>query len=552
MLFFLCFLLVAPGYAADKDSLLQQMLADDPDFASEMMSDFAEFEAAKSSDIAEFREERDADFAEFLKEQWEDFSEFQALIRDDEPKPKVIPKAFDTPRDKPLLPAAAKPPVVLTPPVPAPAPEPVVQTPPAPVPAPAPEPVVQTPPVPAPTPAPAPVPAPAPLPEPVVVLPTPAPAPEPVVIDTPSSGRKLAVDYFGQDLVFVIDPHLLTIPVKLTNDGASSFWEKASATDYPALLKQLTQARRELALNDWGQYLLVQKLSAAMTSDENEAVLLSWFLLSKSSLRARIGFHSGRVFLLAPSRNTVYGVPFYRLDDERFYNLSYLRNSIKPSSIKTYRRAYPGADESIGFDLRAAPALPQAERTRELNFSYKGKNYSLPTRINLNRIAFYDAYPDTDMKVFFSASVDSDAAASLAEGLRPIIAGHTEAEAANILLRFVQTAFEYQTDGDQFGGEKYMFAAETLYYPYSDCEDRAILYSYLVRELLGLKVVGLIYPGHAATAVKFSQPVGGDQVEINGERYLVCDPTYINADIGMAMPKFKQAKAEVVAIRKLH
>ena len=111
-----------------------------------------------------------------------------------------------------------------------------------------------------------------------------------------------------------------------------------------------------------------------------------------------------------------------------------------------------------------------------------------------------------------------------------------------------QTAFEYKTDDAQFGGEKYMFAAETLYYPYSDCEDRSILFSYLVHELLQLEVVGLIYPGHAATAVRFSQPISGDQVEINGARYLICDPTYINADIGTAMPQFKQSKPTVIAI----
>jgi hypothetical protein len=69
-----------------------------------------------------------------------------------------------------------------------------------------------------------------------------------------------------------------------------------------------------------------------------------------------------------------------------------------------------------------------------------------------------------------------------------------------------------------------------------------------VHELLKLEVVGLIYPGHAATAVRFSQPISGDQVEISGARYLICDPTYINADIGTAMAQFKQSKPTVIAI----
>ena len=45
----------------------------------------------------------------------------------------------------------------------------------------------------------------------------------------------------------------------------------------------------------------------------------------------------------------------------------------------------------------------------------------------------------------------------------------------NRLLRFVQTAFEYKTDEDQFNTENYLFPLETLHYPYSDCEDRSAL-----------------------------------------------------------------------------
>ena len=87
---------------------------------------------------------------------------------------------------------------------------------------------------------------------------------------------------------------------------------------------------------------------------------------------------------------------------------------------------------------------------------------------------------------------------------------------------------------------------ETLLYPYSDCEDRSILFSFLVNNLTGLKVVGLDYPEHIATAVKFNTPVKGDAINHNGARYVVCDPTYINADVGMTMPKYKRGPVSVI------
>ena len=70
----------------------------------------------------------------------------------------------------------------------------------------------------------------------------------------------------------------------------------------------------------------------------------------------------------------------------------------------------------------------------------------------------------------------------------------------------------------------------------------------LVRELLGLDVVLVHYPGHMATAVAFDETVKGDYFEINGRRFTICDPTYINADIGMAMTQFKSTPAEIIKL----
>lgn len=69
--------------------------------------------------------------------------------------------------------------------------------------------------------------------------------------------------------------------------------------------------------------------------------------------------------------------------------------------------------------------------------------------------------------------------------------------------------------------------------------------------MLGLDVVLLDYPKHIATAVCFPEGnVQGDYYEVDGKRYVVCDPTYIGASIGMTQPDYRTTKAKIIQLRK--
>ncbi|MBQ8531161.1 MAG: hypothetical protein IJ430_08390 [Parabacteroides sp.] len=66
--------------------------------------------------------------------------------------------------------------------------------------------------------------------------------------------------------------------------------------------------------------------------------------------------------------------------------------------------------------------------------------------------------------------------------------------------------------------------------------------------LLGLKVLLVYYPGHLATAVCFTEQVTGDYVALNNRKYIICDPTYIGAPVGITMPGMDNQKAKVILL----
>jgi hypothetical protein len=150
------------------------------------------------------------------------------------------------------------------------------------------------------------------------------------------------------------------------------------------------------------------------------------------------------------------------------------------------------------------------------------------------------------MDAYFAASMSVVARDALLRQLRPLVEGRDEIDAVQLLLRFVQTAFAYQTDNEQFGRDKPFFPDETVFYAFSDCEDRAVLFAYLVHTLLDKEVIGLAYPNHVATAVSMRGGVRGAMVRYRDMDFVVADPTYVNADVGMVMPQFKDARPQVI------
>jgi len=370
-------------------------------------------------------------------------------------------------------------------------------------------------------------------------------------VTTPdSTGLPLSVDFYHTGLNFFYDKGMIvSLGDTVSEHSISIFWENLGKTVYAPLVEQLLGIRDKLGLNDWGYCILVNKVAHGITGNRsNDRLLLTWFLLVKSGYNTRVGFTDGRVYLLIPSLNIVYGTPYYVMEDKHFFLTGLGETIDNIRSLFTYEGNHQDARKLIDFTLETSPVISRNMFSKAFHFSYGETDFNLQIPVNKNIIEFFDSYPQTNLDVYFDAAFSPESSQPLLESLKPLVSGRAETEAVNILLRFVQSAFAYKTDDSQFGKEKYLFSEETLFYPFSDCEDRSILFAHLVKNLLGLEVIGLDYPGHIATAVKFTSEVKGDAVTHNNIIYIICDPTYLYADYGECMPKFKDVTPGIITL----
>ena len=447
---------------------------------------FEDFKKSQNESFQKYKDERDEAFDTYLKEQWKAYTEYSGQTLYEKPKPKILPKTTY------VIPPSLGPKVMIdvNPEL-----KPIVER-------------------------------------------------KPVIIQKAVSVHKdISFLFFGSKLNFQTPYGLKQARFyPNTQEGIASFFDKAASSEYQAFIADIQATSTQLNLNDWGVYLLVNQLSAKIFEDADDANLFSWFVFNKLGYAVKVGLSDdNHVVLLTYSKKMIYSTPSYTLDNKKFYALSYY-NKRGVGNVYTYNQDYPGSVRPLDLALLTLPNFPVVKKSKTLQFNYQGKAIKIAFDYNLNIIDFMASYPQADYDTYFDAPMENETYVQVATALKKYIDGKRASDAMNFVLSFVQHAFVYETDQQQFGREKSMFAEETLYYPGSDCEDRATLYAYLMEKLFHVNVVGVKYADHMTTAIQV--PMLGDAFYIEHQRYVIADPTYINATIGQSMPQYRSVIPE--------
>lgn len=408
---------------------------------------------------------------------------------------------------------------------------------------------------------PEPTPIPQPIPEPkpikidkdILVIPTPQPQPKPIVPIVPQDDQKInkeSISFYGT-LVTIGFPNPDNFRLtRIDDQGIATAWEYLMEEKYDVVIATALSARKSLSLCDWAYMEMLQKVCdkhyGKMT---NEADMMMAYVLIQSGYKVRFAYSdSQRMYVLVHSDYEIYDRTYFTIEDERYYPLNCNEHSLyiskasfeaeKPMSLQITH------EQKFNYD---------ATKIRKLESK---KGVSAEICVNRNDIDFYNNYPTacinddfgTRWAAYANTPLEKKIRDSLYPQLKKSLMELNELEQVNLLLNFVQTAFVYEYDDVVWGEDRAFFPSETLYYPYCDCEDRSIFFSRIVRDVLSLDVVLLYYPGHLATAVKFNSDVKGDYLMVKGEKYIVCDPTYIGAPVGETMPDMDNKKAKVIVL----
>lgn len=477
-------------------------------FRRERERDMQEFAARRDSAMMrynerfrEFVDQRNREYAEYLKNDWERFQLFKSGEPFEEPKPEVIP-LFDPQEDirgevniEKLVPVEARL-----------APREVFR-------------------------------------EPVQLKP----------LEKIDHTRQIQVNYYGRSISIPVDRSFWGLQARgIEENDVAGWFSRAGETNYIPTLVAVLEIAGEMNMNDWALYMLVKKLGAELSrNNHNTNVLYSWFLLQQAGYDIRVGRQDDLLLPLMPFNDMVYNIPLTQIGQKQFAVIE----GNPEKQLFTYRQAMSGAYRGFDLSFTHSPKFAEQANTKAISFSYNGKAISFELEYDPVLVAMLQNQPQSDANVYF----DSDASVSLVRSgdrnLRSLLTNKSYHDKVSFLLRMTQTAFEYQTDIEQFGFQKFMFPDEVIHYAASDCDDRTALFAWLVRNYAGKQVAAVQYNDHIATAVHFaSGNPSGDFFTLDGKHFVIADPTYVNAPIGKTMPKYvgKSPKVWLIDTDRFH
>ena len=323
---------------------------------------------------------------------------------------------------------------------------------------------------------------------------------------------------------------------------------------YTNLVHDCLELRKEYKLCDWAYYKMLQNIAEkACGKGTNEAIFLQGVLLNQSGYQIRFALEdNSKLHIMSRMDGFPYDRGYLTADGKLFF----LMDGCKAKNLTVCDAAYPG-EQMMSLGVPELPELKKNLSDKRTVIS-RFVNVSADMQMNKNLMDFYTDYPTSydgkDMMTrwayYANTPVSPEVKDKVYPQLKQQIGNAPKLMAANMLLNWVQMGLTYAYDEKVWGHDRAFFAEESLFYPFCDCEDRSILFSHLIRDLLDLDVVLVYYPGHLYTAVCFNEDVTGDYIMVNGRKFTVADPTYYNANVGKTMSKMDNSKAKVILLKR--
>lgn len=367
--------------------------------------------------------------------------------------------------------------------------------------------------------------------------------------------KTVQVDFYGDSLIFLIAiPDTVDIPEPITEQQIKKQALCIDKWNAQHLVDSLLAYKKTHQLDDWIYYQLIRKTSQQIFAKEDNYgryTVLKWFLLTRSGYDATLKIANNRLLFYVQSDEPIFNMPFYIKYGKQYVCFNYHDYGYFECKMEIYPEInLPGNNTGQPFSYKINK-IPEGKEKKyiekELKFNYYESINQFKIKLNPSIQQIFANYPVVDYATYFNIPLSIETYQTLIPELKNYTAKMTVKKGVDFLMRFTRYAFLFETDTKNFGREKRLTPEQTILFDRSDCEDRAALFFYLVKEIFNLPMIVLLYPNHVTIAVKLKKAVG-KPILYNGEEYTEAEPTPQKQDLplGKMVPALRGTKYQVV------
>lgn len=373
----------------------------------------------------------------------------------------------------------------------------------------------------------------------------------------PKSQKKsyntVSILFFEHQVSVKFDPLVEINLISLSETEISNSWRILSDSDFALTISDIYTIKKQLNLNDWAVYCLVDQIANKLftDSDENKS-LFTCFILTHIGYDVKLGrtalstdINKGRLVLLIPFTSEVFNLNRIEIQNKT-YCIEPLRKEQtlkKGDKIYSYQKNLTLAKNNINLYLKKTPQLGSAIIQRKINSPYPDMN--LPIRCVKELIDFYNTYPDTELSVYLNTPLSQELRNSLDLALEPLRTSQQNNRARiDKLLEWFYHTFLYKEDSI----DKVLFAEKSILQKYTDCEDRAIFFARIAKEIFNLDVVLFEFDKHVAVGIYLDSKQGDYYKKFKGKKYIICDPSSKECKAGYVMEQLDKNKVSLIPL----
>jgi hypothetical protein len=345
-----------------------------------------------------------------------------------------------------------------------------------------------------------------------------------------ASAVQISFSFYGAPVQLELPAALMQAPALKDAPDKSALEQRIRNWDaghMGALSSALKESARAMILDDVATGRLIHVCAQQLYGDGSDAVLFEWLLLRHAGYDAVLGY-GGTLKVYVQYAFLTEGTQFVLFMGKK-YTLP--QGEPDPAAVKEtilVSALEPATPRNASFwNLYRLPQLGKSRRLRKCSFSFESRNYKLFIPWMDDVVDYLNDLPVIALgPLFYQTPMNPKARLLIQDSLNIWTQGFNQQKKLDFILAFLQQSFPYRRDRDYLKYDRHNFSEQTLAAPYSDCEDKAILYAQLVRDILGLSAI-LVYNSaleHVAVGVAWKDAGAGTTVQFQNQRYLICEP----------------------------